>query len=163
MKPGLTATLHPLPESVRVTVVPLLEGAVVACVDLERQAKQLHWTVRGPKFMPVHELLDSVADAAEAFTDLAAERLVAIGGIPDGTCAAVAAKTPLPTCPVGLASSEGHLGHLQHAVATLAQMVYRAIKESAEAGDPTTSDLFTEISRKLDQLLWKLEAHQPAS
>jgi starvation-inducible DNA-binding protein len=163
MKSGLTANLHPLPESVRAAMVPLLKGTVVACVDLGLQAKQLHWTVRGPNFLPVHELLDAVADTTEEFTDLAAERLVALGGLPDGTCSTVSAESPLPPCPVLLAASDAHLGHLQRAVATFARQVYHGIKTSAEAGDPTTSDLFTEISRKLDQLLWKLEAHQPAS
>ncbi len=34
-----------------------------------------------------------------------------------------------------------------------------AIHQSAELGNPTTSDLFTEISRSLDKDLWFLEAH----
>jgi starvation-inducible DNA-binding protein len=34
-----------------------------------------------------------------------------------------------------------------------------AIHLSADLGDPTTSDLFTEISRSLDKDLWFLEAH----
>lgn len=163
MKTGTTTTLHPLPEPVRVRILPLLQDMVVAGVDLERQAKQLHWTARGPNFLPVHEFFDTIADAAEEITDSAAERLSALGGVPDGTCAVVAAKSPLPACPVSLASSESHMAHLRQTVATFAQRAYFAINASAEAGDPTTSDLFTEISRKTDQLLWKLDAHSPAS
>jgi len=33
------------------------------------------------------------------------------------------------------------------------------INHAADAGDADTSDLFTEISRKSDKLLWFVEAH----
>jgi DNA-binding ferritin-like protein len=40
-----------------------------------------------------------------------------------------------------------------------AASIRSAIQYSAELGDPTTSDLLTEISRVLDNDLWFLEAH----
>src|SRR4026209_1347493 len=40
----------------------------------------------------------------------------------------------------------------------LAASIRNAIQQSTELGDPTTSDLFTEISRSLDKDLWFLEA-----
>ena len=44
-------------------------------------------------------------------------------------------------------------------VAALAASIRQAIQASADAGDPTTADLFTEVSRALDKDLWFLEAH----
>jgi starvation-inducible DNA-binding protein len=36
---------------------------------------------------------------------------------------------------------------------------YGAIKSTEDVGDPTTADIFTEISRGLELRLWMLEAH----
>ena len=38
----------------------------------------------------------------------------------------------------------------------------KAINTAAEAGDADTADLFTEVSRGVDKLLWLVEAHLQA-
>jgi DNA-binding ferritin-like protein len=43
-------------------------------------------------------------------------------------------------------------------MAELAASISSAIQQSAGLGDPTTSDLFTEISQFLDTDFWFLEA-----
>ncbi len=35
----------------------------------------------------------------------------------------------------------------------------RAIDTASKAGDADTADLFTEVSRDIDKLLWLIEAH----
>ena len=52
-----------------------------------------------------------------------------------------------------------HVRCLVGQIASLCASTRAAIKESADLGDPTTSDLFTELSRALDKDLWFLEAH----
>jgi uncharacterized membrane protein len=52
-----------------------------------------------------------------------------------------------------------HVRALAGQSAKLAASIPSAIEQSAELGDPTTADLFTEISRSLDKDLWFLESH----
>jgi starvation-inducible DNA-binding protein len=48
---------------------------------------------------------------------------------------------------------------LSTALATFARNIRAAIDASGRAGDQSTSDLFTEISRGADKWLWMVEAH----
>jgi starvation-inducible DNA-binding protein len=45
-------------------------------------------------------------------------------------------------------------------LAAYAAAVRSAIETTADLGDQSTSDLFTEISRTVDKYLWFVEAHQ---
>ena len=49
------------------------------------------------------------------------------------------------------------------AIAVGARASREAIEDADRAGDKGTSDLFTELSRDLDQLLWLVEAHLQSS
>ena len=48
---------------------------------------------------------------------------------------------------------------LADALARFGTSTRTAIETSAEAGDADTSDLFTQVSRSVDKLLWLIEAH----
>lgn len=54
-------------------------------IDLFNQTKHAHWNVKGPEFMQLHELFDSIAERVEEGCDLLAERVVTLGGIAAGT------------------------------------------------------------------------------
>ena len=73
-------TKNTLPQSIRSQSVELLNRNLASAIDLERQAKQAHWNVKRPNFIALHELFDKVAEAAEEFSDLLAERVTALGG-----------------------------------------------------------------------------------
>ena len=48
--------------------------------------------------------------------------------------------------------------------ATMAKLLDRAgIDTAIKAGDADTADLFTEVSRGIDKLLWLVEAHAQAT
>ena len=89
--------------------VVLLGTGLIHALDLERQAKQAHWNVKGPNFRALHELFDEVAQQAEDASDLLAERMVSLGGSPDGRVAtinrirkhATAARPSTHRCAVG--------------------------------------------------------------
>ena len=57
--------------------------------------------------------------------------------------------------------SEGrdHVDALSSALAEFGKLVRENIDEADEAGDMDTADLFTEVSRGTDKLLWFVEAH----
>lgn len=156
----LYTTRNTLPEPVREQAVALLQEGLVFGVDLERQAKQAHWNVKGPNFIALHELFDEMVTAAIEYTDTCAERLVALGGVADGTVQTVAKTTALtPAYPVSIRSGFDHVNALAAALAAFGAFARGAIDKASAFGDADTADLFTGISRGLDQNLWKVEAH----
>jgi starvation-inducible DNA-binding protein len=144
---------------VRSTLVTLLNERLADAVDLFNQTKFAHWNVKGPQFIALHELFDEIAERVEEHCDLLAERVVALGGVAEGTTRQSAARSSIGEYDLSAVEGERHVRALVHQIAQLASTVRRAIGQSAEAGDPTTSDLFTEVSRALDKDLWFLEAH----
>ncbi|WP_144162456.1 DNA starvation/stationary phase protection protein Dps [Paraburkholderia sp. BCC1885] len=159
-------SLHPtrnaLPETIRRTSVDLLAQSLVTAIDVQRQAKQAHWNVKGPNFIALHLLFDELHTAAIEWADLSAERLVALGGTADGRVQQVAAKTSIDAYPLDLQDGADHVRQIATVLAAYGQQMLEAIDKSGEAGDPATSDLFTEISRAVDDYLWKVEAHNYA-
>ena len=152
-------TRNDLPEATRKEIVPLLNAHLADGIDLALQAKQAHWNVKGPHFLPLHELFDKLYDEASEWNDLVAERGVQLGGVAEGTLQAVAAKTRLSLYKVELTGGKDHLEALADAVARYARSTREAIDAAARAGDADTADLFTEISRASDKMLWFLESH----
>jgi starvation-inducible DNA-binding protein len=156
-------TIHPtrndLPESARKQVIPLLNAHLADGIDLALQAKQAHWNVKGPHFLPLHELFDKLYDQASEWNDLVAERGVQLGGIAEGTLQSVSAKTRLHPYNVELTSGKDHLEALTDAVAVYARCAREGIEAATRAGDADTADIFTEISRASDKMLWFLESH----
>ena len=152
-------TRNDLSEATRREIVPLLNAHLADGIDLALQAKQAHWNVKGPHFLPLHELFDKLYDEASEWNDLVAERGVQLGGTAEGTLQIVSAKTRLNPYKVELTSGKDHLEALTDALATYGRSTREAIEGANRAGDADTADLFTEISRASDKMLWFLESH----
>jgi len=152
-------TLNDLPEPTRGQVIDLLNQRLADAIDLQLQAKQAHWNVKGPQFIALHKLFDEVNEAAEEYVDLLAERVVQLGGIAEGTGATVAERSELPQYPLNISSGEEHVWALSNALASFGERIRRAIDELEELGDADATDICTEISRGVDKWLWFVEAH----
>lgn len=146
----------------RESLVSLLNARLADLINLQLQAKQAHWNVKGPGFIALHELFDGVAGLAGGFVDLVAERAVVLGGVAEGTLAAVTAATRLPAYPLDIADGRDHVEALSSALAAAGKLVRAAIDQADSLGDADTADLFTEVSRELDKQLWFVEAHVQA-
>src|SRR6059058_1015841 len=85
------AHLPALGEHQRDEVGHQLQAMLVELIDLALFGKQLHWSVTGPLFRPLHEQLDELVDSWRELSDVVAERAVAIGYFPDGQAAALTA------------------------------------------------------------------------
>ena len=143
----------------RESLAKLLNQRLADLIDLQLQAKQAHWNVKGPNFIALHELFDEVAGELSEPIDTVAERITTLGGTAEGILAAVASKTSLPPYSTQIFAGSEHLKALSTAVANVGKVVRKSIDEATEAGDADTADLFTGISRLLDKQLWFLEAH----
>ncbi|HZQ92694.1 MAG TPA: DNA starvation/stationary phase protection protein Dps [Terriglobales bacterium] len=148
-----------IPEKNRERIIGLLNARLADATDLKTQTKHAHWNVKGENFYQLHLLFDEVAGHLEEHTDLLAERATALGGTALGTARNAAAASTLPEYPQEAVDGPEHVRALAARLAQLAATVRDAINKSAEWGDPSTADVFTEISRSLDKDLWFLEAH----
>jgi len=152
-------TKNDLPESTRVNVVALLNTSLADCIDLQMQAKQAHWNVKGPNFIALHKLFDEVNVAVSDYVDEIAERTVQLGGVAEGTVRMVAKRSSLPEYPMTAIDGQSHVDALSTALAKFGKAARKAIEEANEFGDLDTADLFTGLSRGIDKWLWFVEAH----
>ena len=155
-------TKNDLALDVRTKVATLLNARLADAIDLTLQGKQAHWNVKGPQFIALHELFDKIVEESEDWVDDIAERIVALGGVAEGTVGAVGKRTTLAAYPLELSDGPDHVDALSSALARFGKNVRAAIDESSKLGDADTSDLFTGISRAVDKDLWFLEAHLQA-
>jgi starvation-inducible DNA-binding protein len=156
------STRNDLTPKARAKLTTLLNARLADALDLQMQAKQAHWNVKGPQFIALHELFDKLAAEIDVHVDDMAERITALGGIAEGTVQAVAGRSKLDAYPLDIAEGRAHLDALAAAYARFAKSVRKAIDEADKAGDADTSDLFTGVSRSADKGLWLLEAHLQA-
>jgi starvation-inducible DNA-binding protein len=155
----LHKTKNDLSKQSRNKVIELLNARLADASDLKSQAKQAHWNVKGIHFFQLHELFDQVATAVEAHTDLIAERVTALGGTAMGTIRMAAKNSTLSEYPLEITDGTAHVDALSTALADFGKQVRKNIDQADDLGDADTADLFTEISREIDKLLWFVEAH----
>jgi starvation-inducible DNA-binding protein len=89
-----------LSSTTRCSAVEMLNEHLADAIDLYLQAKQAHWNIKGPNFVGVHGLFDRIAAQAAEYSDLIAERAVALGGVARGTLQAVSGQSQLREYPV---------------------------------------------------------------
>src|SRR5205085_12671909 len=127
-------TRNELPEPTRSRAIEILEARLADVIDLQLQAKQAHWNVKGPHFIALHELFDEVAEAVEGYVDLVAERIVQLGGVAEGTIQAVAKKSKLPPYPMDIVGGVAHVEALAAGVAAFGKRSREAIDMLDEIG-----------------------------
>jgi len=155
----MNPTKNDIAANTRKAVTQLLNERLADLIDLQLQAKQAHWNVKGPHFIGLHELFDSVNAEVAGFVDDVAERAVALGGTVHGTATTVAKQSNLPAYPLDISAGKDHVEALSGAIAAAGKLIRAAIDRSDELGDKDTADLFTEVSSGLDKKLWFVEAH----
>lgn len=138
-----------------------LQATLVELVDLALLGKQLHWTVVGPLFRPLHQQLDELIDAWRDLADSVAERAVAIGFYPDGQTATVAAGTPLRGVERGELEDRVVVRELR---GRLAEVAERARERMDRLGDldAASQDVLIAVVRALEEQLWMVRAQFPA-
>ncbi len=148
-----------LPQATRERMIALLNQQLADLFDLFSQTKQAHWNVKGPGFFALHELFDKLAEDLLEAIDTVAERVTALGGLAAGTVRMAAQHSRLDDLPLDHTAGQAVLQALAERYAAVANTTRAAIDAADEAGDQGTADLFTEVSRALDKMLWFLEAH----
>ncbi len=161
--PTTKSRLHPtkidIAEKTRATLVDLLNDRLADTADLTSQLKQAHWNVKGKDFQQLHELFDAIEEALIPYVDMLAERATTLGGTAMGTVRMAAKASTLPEYPSDITNGKDHLSAVRDRLAKYAGLVREAIGKASDLGEPTTEDLFTEISRAVDLQLYFVESH----
>lgn len=160
MEIKLTDTRNSLLQNARIEIVALLQDRLAASIDLMLQAKQAHWNVKGPHFIPLHKLFDKVYADTGVYVDLIAERIVQLGGMAQGTIRAAADRSGLPEYSLDITSGHKHVAELAHALAFYGETIRSAIALATQLEDVNTVDILTQVSRGADMNLWFVEAHE---
>lgn len=156
---ALRATRNDLGENAKKVSVSVLNATLADAIDLTNCVRMAHWTLRGPSFIGLHLMLEGFYNELFATADEVAERLVQIGGTPDGTTQVVSDKTRLSPYPQQTTAQFEHIKELADRFSALGKSVREGIDATDEAGDADTADLLTALSRDLDKKLWMLESH----
>jgi starvation-inducible DNA-binding protein len=145
---GFTAS-QPLAEALQQILVDLIE--------LHLQGKEAHWNLIGRNFRGPHRQLDQIVDVARDASDTVAERMRAVGAVPDGRSETVAAHTTLPAFPEGeqdtAAAVDMVTGRLRAATHTA-----RTLHDTVDREDPATADLLHVIIDILEKHAWMVSA-----
>lgn len=146
-------------EATREKLIDLCNQQLADTADLHSQIKQAHWNIKGIHFMQLHEFFDEVAEAVLPYIDMLAERVTTLGGYATGTVRMAANNSGLSEFPTDAVAGHEHLEALIERVSAYAKSTRQAIEKSSKWGDPTTEDMFTEVSRGVDLQLYFLESH----
>lgn len=155
-------TKNSIDKGTREQVIELLNARLADAIDLQSQAKQAHWNVKGMSFIALHELFDQVSSEVLVHIDDIAERVTILGGTALGTVRVAAQKSSLSQYPLEITDGEAHVEALSTALADFGKKVRADIDAADELGDKDTADLFTGISRSIDKFVWFVEAHGQA-
>ena len=138
-------------------VLSSLQEALVDLIDLSLQAKQAHWNLYGPAFRSIHLQLDEVTDEVRIASDDVAERLVALGGEPDGRAASVAQASQVAEIPAGRLPVDKVIRQFEDRLQSTADRLKKNI-EAIEADDPLSQDMLIGIATGLEKQAWMFRA-----
>ena len=139
-----------------------LQATLVELVDLSLIGKQLHWSVVGPLFRPLHLQLDELVDSWRDLADTVAERAVAIGFAPDGQAQALTAGSELAPVERGALQDHVVVRELTHRIAEVSERARGRMDRLGEL-DAASQDVVIEVVRALEEQQWMLRAQFGAS
>ena len=153
----MSTALATAPDTARFTAAAWLQRLVPELVALSLDAKQAHWNVTGPGFLPLHTLTDELAGDARAWTDRIAERALALGFAVDarvGTIASAAGEFP-----AGYLTDREVIGELTMSIDRAARTARHSLAD-LETADAVAHDITVEVLEGLDKYRWMLQAHK---
>lgn len=159
---GLHRTKNALEHHIRTQSIGNLQAHLADAIDLTTQVKQAHWNIKGVNFIALHELFDRIYSELAGYSDIIAERLVALGGQAYGTAREAAKRSSLSEYPLEITASADHVEAISSQLAAFGKTIRDSIETTADNGDPATSDVLTEVSRGIDKVLWFVESHRDA-
>ena len=161
MNSGSTLThLPPLGGHIHDEVGRELQATLVELLDLSLVGKQLHWSVVGPQFRSLHELLDELVDSWRELADVVAERAVAIGYWPDGQADAIVAGRDVVPVKRGPIEDQDVVRQVARRLADTDERIRVRMDRLADL-DVASQDVLIGVVRMLEKQLWMVRAQLP--
>lgn len=155
----MAVNIQGLEDNARKTAITELNARLSDALAMSLAIKQAHWNVKGPNFIAVHELLDTVYANILQHIDTMAERVQILDGVAEGTAEIVAKNSTLKEYPTDLTKAQDHIKAVCERMRDHGAKLRAAIDSTEEAGDADTADIFTAASRTADKDLWFMESH----
>lgn len=121
-------------------------------------AKQSHWNVNGPLYLPLHELYQEQADFYRGQADVFAERALQVGYSVDGRYGTIAKTSKITEMPGGYQTDNESLKLQLERQTQLQKEAYDGI-ELLENSDPVTANKLQDLAYMIDKNLWQLRIH----
>jgi starvation-inducible DNA-binding protein len=134
-----------------------LQATLIDLSDLALVGKQLHWSIVGPRFRPLHLQIDELVDSWRELADTVAERAVAIDVWPNGQAQAIVSGRDLGEVAPGPIADHAVVRELSRRVADAAERI-RARMDRVGELDLASQDVLIEVVRALEEQLWMLRA-----
>lgn len=145
-----------VPADQQEAVAAALQESLVDLIDLSLVAKQVHWSIVGPRFQSEHVALDEIVADARNFADEVAERATAVGVSPDGRSSTVASDSALDEVSAEFTADDKVIRVTTEALGSTIKRLRTNITKVG--GDPVSEDLLIGITARLEQLHWMWEA-----
>lgn len=151
--------LSNIDREIREKLVAVLNALLSDSIDLSLQAKQAHWNIKGPAFISLHQMFDSVAKDVRTYSDTIAERVAQLGGVAVGTVQAVVFATKLPIYPVSAEDQDTHLDVLSTSLAAFSSRIVSAIEVALLLKDQITANILITIGEGTDKWVWMVQSN----
>ena len=142
----------------RGTIAKALAVVLTDGIDLHSQIKVAHWNIKGPHFVSLHPLFDTLAAELAAHNDAIAERIVTLGGLAVGTARHVAAHSRLPDYPQETTLDLEHVKLLAARIGIYLESARSARVAADKNGDEEAVDLLTQAVQAFEKHAWFLRA-----
>ncbi|MDR1355618.1 MAG: DNA starvation/stationary phase protection protein [Propionibacteriaceae bacterium] len=132
--------------------IPALQATLTDLIDLALITKQAHWNVHGTSFRAVHLHLDELVEQILDWQDEIAERIVAIGGSPDGRSSAVVKNTRVAPITEGAISDAAVVKYFAERLTALSQATQATFGDLED--DLVSQDVLIGTVAGLDKAAW---------
>ena len=137
----------------------VLQDTLVHLIDLALIGKQAHWNVYGKNFMPLHLQLDELVELANSSADTVAERLVAIGGHPDGRSSTVTRTSLFSEFQPGALSDTFVVTAIVEILNTLNKSLINGIRTIGNF-DPVSQNILINLAEYFGKTAWMFQAQE---
>jgi len=135
----------------------VLQANLLDQLLLTLQVKQAHWNIVGPRFISIHEYLDSVYETMQEQTDQSAERIRQLRAFPNGSADLVAENETFVPMPNGPISDSDVVDLITHRL-ELAIDAFRDRLATIEDVDTVTADIIHGQIEDLEIHAWKMRS-----
>lgn len=151
----MSTTFAPAPSSSRADAAGALQRLLPKLVALTLFAKQAHWNLKGPAFLPLHDLTEALAVDTRGWADRVAERVTALGFSVDARPATVGATAG--AFPSGWVRDHEVIAALGGLLAEAARTT-RTNLAGGGSEDPVVEDILIEVLEGVEKYAWLLRS-----